>query len=105
LRYSLFESEDAEGFKLLDRLIVWSRTEDLWSAPHPRLAVAHLGHPETLLILGFLAAVVHAYPAGTANQLPLLRHATVIRDGLVLDLLMTVFAFLEARGPSPLPSA
>ena len=73
LRYSLFESEDAEGFKLLDRLIVWSRAEDLWSAPHPRLAVAHLGHPETLLILGF--PVVHAYPAGIANQLPLLRHA------------------------------
>src|SRR5260370_14246326 len=39
LHYSLFESDDAEGFKLLDRLIVWSRAEglyvvlDLHSAP------------------------------------------------------------------------
>src|SRR2546422_479861 len=30
LHYSLFESDDAEGFKLLDRLIVWSRAEDLY---------------------------------------------------------------------------
>jgi len=29
LHYSLFESDDAEGFKLLDRLIIWSRAEDL----------------------------------------------------------------------------
>jgi hypothetical protein len=30
LHYSLFESDDAEGFKLLDRLIVLSRAEDLY---------------------------------------------------------------------------
>jgi hypothetical protein len=30
LHYSLFESDDAEGFKLLDRLIVWSRVESLY---------------------------------------------------------------------------
>jgi endoglucanase len=30
LHYSLFESDDAEGFKLLDRLIAWSRAEDLY---------------------------------------------------------------------------
>ena len=30
LHYSLFESDDAEGFKLLDRLIVWSRAENLY---------------------------------------------------------------------------
>jgi endoglucanase len=30
LHYSLFESDDAEGFKLLDRLIIWSRAEDLY---------------------------------------------------------------------------
>jgi len=30
LDYSLFESDDAEGFKLLDRLIIWSRAEDLY---------------------------------------------------------------------------
>jgi endoglucanase len=30
LHYSLFQSDDAEGFKLLDRLIVWSRTENLY---------------------------------------------------------------------------
>jgi aryl-phospho-beta-D-glucosidase BglC (GH1 family) len=29
LHYGLFESDDAEGFNLLDRLIVWSRAEDL----------------------------------------------------------------------------
>src|SRR5260370_26098753 len=28
--YSLFESDDAEGFKLLDRLILWSRAEGLY---------------------------------------------------------------------------
>jgi aryl-phospho-beta-D-glucosidase BglC (GH1 family) len=30
LHYSLFESDDAEGFKLLDQLIVWSRAEGLY---------------------------------------------------------------------------
>ena len=30
LHYGLFESDDAEGFKLLDRLIVWSRAEGLY---------------------------------------------------------------------------
>ncbi len=30
LHYSLFESDDAEGFKLLDRLMVWSRAEGLF---------------------------------------------------------------------------
>jgi hypothetical protein len=30
LHYSLFESDDAEGFKLLDRLIAWSRLEGLY---------------------------------------------------------------------------
>jgi endoglucanase len=30
LHYSLFESDDAEGFKLLDQLIVWSRGEGLY---------------------------------------------------------------------------
>ena len=30
LHYSLFESEDAEGLKLLDRLIGWSRAENLY---------------------------------------------------------------------------
>jgi len=30
LHYSLFESDDAEGFKLLDQLIVWSHAEGLY---------------------------------------------------------------------------
>src|SRR3977135_4035213 len=30
LHYNLFESDDAEGFKLLDRLMVWSRSENLY---------------------------------------------------------------------------
>src|SRR5437660_4875183 len=30
LHYSLFESDDAEGFRLLDRLLVWSRSENLY---------------------------------------------------------------------------
>src|SRR2546427_8595560 len=30
LHYSLFESDEAEGFKLLDRLILWSRAEGLY---------------------------------------------------------------------------
>src|SRR5258708_39738019 len=30
LHYSLFESDNAEGFKLLDRLVAWSRAEGLY---------------------------------------------------------------------------
>ena len=30
LHYSLFESDDGEGFKLLDRLIAWSRAENIY---------------------------------------------------------------------------
>src|SRR3954468_22608619 len=30
MHYSLFESDDAEGFKLLDRLIGWSKAEGLY---------------------------------------------------------------------------
>ena len=30
MHYSLFESDDAEGFKLLDQLIAWSRAESLY---------------------------------------------------------------------------
>jgi hypothetical protein len=30
LHYSLFESDDAEGFKLIDRLIAWCRAENLY---------------------------------------------------------------------------
>ncbi len=30
LHYSLFDSDDSEGFKLLDQLIVWSRAEGLY---------------------------------------------------------------------------
>ena len=30
LHYSLFESEDAEGFQILDRLLAWSRAENLY---------------------------------------------------------------------------
>src|SRR5260221_7221960 len=30
MHYNLFESDDAEGFKLLDRMIVWSRAENLY---------------------------------------------------------------------------
>lgn len=33
LHYSLFESDDAEGFKLLDRLLAWSRVEGLYVIP------------------------------------------------------------------------
>jgi len=63
----------------------------------------------TLLIVGFFAAVVHSYAAGLqincgcfANSEPL-TIMTVIRDGLlaVLAVLMTVFAFMEARSPHP----
>jgi len=63
----------------------------------------------TLLILGFFAAVVRSYALGMqincgcfATPEPLTL-ATVIRDGLLaaLAVLMTVFAFLEARQPHP----
>ncbi len=63
----------------------------------------------SLLILGFFAAVVRSYAAGLqincgcfANPEPLTM-ATVIRDGLLaaLALVMTIFAFLEARQPHP----
>jgi endoglucanase len=33
LHYSLFESDDAEGFKLLDRLIGWCKAENLYVIP------------------------------------------------------------------------
>ena len=63
----------------------------------------------TLLILGFFAAVVRSYALGmqincgcfaTPEPLTLM---TVIRDGLLaaLAVLMTVFAFMEARQPHP----
>jgi uncharacterized membrane protein YphA (DoxX/SURF4 family) len=67
----------------------------------------------TLLILGFFGAVVHAYAAGMqincgcfANPEPL-TIATVMRDGLLaaLAVLMTVFAFIEARHAHPWSSA
>ncbi len=63
----------------------------------------------TLLILGFFVAVVRSYALGMqincgcfATPEPLTL-ATVIRDGLLaaLAVLMTVFAFLEARQPHP----
>src|ERR1700676_3428810 len=63
----------------------------------------------TLLILGLFGAVVHAYTAGMqincgcfANPEPL-TITTVIRDGLLaaLALLMTIFAFVEARQSHP----
>jgi putative oxidoreductase len=63
----------------------------------------------SLLILGFFAAVVRSYAAGLqincgcfANPEPL-TIVTVIRDGLLaaLALLMTVFAYIEARKPHP----
>lgn len=63
----------------------------------------------TLLILGFFAAVVRSYALGmqincgcfaTPEPLTLM---TVIRDGLLaaLAVLMTVFTFMEARQPHP----
>jgi uncharacterized membrane protein YphA (DoxX/SURF4 family) len=63
----------------------------------------------TLLILGFFVAVVRSYALGMqincgcfATPEPL-TIVTVVRDGLLaaLALLMTVFAFLEARKPHP----
>src|SRR6202171_5444327 len=38
LHYSLFESDDAEGFQLLDRLIGWSRGEKLYVILDPHAA-------------------------------------------------------------------
>ncbi len=63
----------------------------------------------TLLILGFFVAVTRSYALGmqincgcfaTPEPLTLM---TVIRDGLLaaLAVLMTVFAFMEARKPHP----
>ena len=63
----------------------------------------------SLLILGFFAAVVRSYAMGLeincgcfATPEPLTL-ATVIRDGLLaaLALTMTIFVFLEARRPHP----
>lgn len=63
----------------------------------------------TLLMLGLFAAVVHSYSAGLqincgcfANPEPLTM-VTVLRDGLLaaLALTMTVFAYMEARQPHP----
>jgi uncharacterized membrane protein YphA (DoxX/SURF4 family) len=63
----------------------------------------------SLIILGFFAAVVRSYALGLqincgcfANPEPLTK-MTVVRDGLLaaLALLMTVFAFIEARNPHP----
>ena len=63
----------------------------------------------SLIMLGFFAAVVRSYSLGLqincgcfANPEPLTK-STVIRDGLLaaLAVLMTVFAFLEARRPHP----
>jgi uncharacterized membrane protein YphA (DoxX/SURF4 family) len=63
----------------------------------------------TLLVLGFFGAVVHSYATGMqincgcfATPEPLTL-ATVIRDALLaaLAVVMTVFAFIEARCPHP----
>jgi uncharacterized membrane protein YphA (DoxX/SURF4 family) len=63
----------------------------------------------TLLILGFFGAVVHAYAAGMqincgcfATPRPL-NAMTVLEDGFLaaLALVMTIFAFIEARKPHP----
>jgi uncharacterized membrane protein YphA (DoxX/SURF4 family) len=63
----------------------------------------------TLLILGFFAVVVRSYAAGMqincgcfANPEPLTIW-TVIRDGALaaVAVVMTVFAFIEARKPHP----
>jgi uncharacterized membrane protein YphA (DoxX/SURF4 family) len=63
----------------------------------------------SLIILGFFAAVVRSYALGLqincgcfANPEPLTK-MTVVRDGLLatLALLMTIFAFIEARKPHP----
>ncbi len=63
----------------------------------------------TLIMLGFFAAVVRSYALGLqincgcfASPEPLTLK-TVFRDGalVALALLMTIFAFLEARKPHP----
>jgi uncharacterized membrane protein YphA (DoxX/SURF4 family) len=63
----------------------------------------------SLIILGFFAAVVRSYALGLqincgcfANPEPL-TISTVFRDGLLaaLALVMTAFAFMEARKPHP----
>jgi hypothetical protein len=63
----------------------------------------------TLIMLGFFAAVVRSYALGMqincgcfATPEPL-TIKTVIRDGalVALALLMTIFAFIEARKPHP----
>jgi len=63
----------------------------------------------TLIMLGFFAAVVHSYALGMqincgcfATPEPL-TIKTVLRDGalVALALLMTIFAFIEARKPHP----
>jgi uncharacterized membrane protein YphA (DoxX/SURF4 family) len=67
----------------------------------------------SLIMLGFFAAVVRSYAMGLqincgcfANPEPLTIN-TVFRDGLLsaLAVLMTVFAFLEARKPHPWTAA
>ncbi len=63
----------------------------------------------SMILCGFFAAVVRSYALGLkincgcfANPEPLTR-ATVLRDGalLALAVVMTVFAFQEARRPHP----
>jgi uncharacterized membrane protein YphA (DoxX/SURF4 family) len=63
----------------------------------------------SLIMVGFFAAVVRSYAMGLqincgcfANPEPLTK-MTVVRDGLLaaLAVLMTVFAFIEARKPHP----
>ena len=63
----------------------------------------------SLIMLGFFAAVVRSYAMGLqincgcfANPEPL-TIKTVVRDGLLaaLALIMTIFAFIEARKPHP----
>lgn len=63
----------------------------------------------TLIMLGFFAAVVRSYALGLQINCgcfatpELLTIKTVFRDGLLatLALLMTIFAFIEARKPHP----
>ncbi len=63
----------------------------------------------SLLMLGFFAAVAHSYAAGLqincgcfATPRPLTA-MTVVEDGLLaaLALVMTIFAYIEARKPHP----
>jgi len=63
----------------------------------------------TLIMMGFFAAVLHSYALGMqincgcfATPEPL-TIKTVLRDGalVALALLMTIFAFIEARKPHP----